>query len=110
MPGTIGRDDGNAVIQAAYGPLSGATVTITTAAAATAKHAALLAVGLYRVSSSVAVTISFGVFASVVATATDMPLAANGVEYFMVVQGDGIAAFDAGAGGGTVSITKMREV
>lgn len=104
---SIGVDDGNRVVQAAYLGQTGSTTTITTAAAASAKTAAALNGGLYRVVSTVDVRIASGVFATVTAAATDTPIAAYQEEYFMIRGGDTIAAYDAGAGGGTVSISEM---
>jgi len=106
--GTSGN--GNKTIQAAYGPPSGSTVTITTAAAATAKTAAVIDASnskLCRIVSPVAVRLAFDTFATVTAAASDMPLQADKEEYFMVKAGHGIAAYDAGAGAAVVEITKM---
>jgi len=107
---TIGMDDGNRVIQAAYGAKSGQTVTITTVAASTAKTAAVIDAAndrLVRVKSPVDVSLAFDTFATVTAASTDMDLLANKEEYFMVKTGDSIAAYDAGAGAAVVKITKM---
>jgi len=107
---TIGMDDGNRVIQAAYGPKSGQTVTITTAALGSAKTAAVIDAAndqLVRIKSPVDVSLAFDTFATVTAASTDMDLLANNVEYFMVKAGDSIAAYDAGAGAAVIKITKM---
>ena len=98
---TIVTDDNRNPVQAFPMPASGQTTTITTVAAASTASTALTG-GVYRVSSSGAVTIAQGA----TATATDLPLAANMPEYFYVAPGQTVAAYSV-AGGDTVSITRV---
>ena len=98
-------DQNNNSVQAFRLPSSGSSGVIVTLAAASAASPALSA-GVYRIVSSANVTLSSGAVGSA-ATATDMELRANMPEYFYVNSGDVICAYDAGAGGATVSYTRM---
>jgi len=82
-------------------PQTGASSTITTAAAGSAA-ATGLAPGVYRVISTVDIRLCDGATAA----ATDMLVKANAVESFYCGSGV-IAAYDAGAGGGSVVLTLL---
>jgi len=102
------RDEDERVVQAAKAPEQGATESITTVAAAAVKTAAALTKGLYRVSSTVAVSFGRGRFATTVAVAGDSDLPAlPHIEHVGVEEGETLSFFDAGAGGGTVKVTKV---
>jgi hypothetical protein len=99
------KDDNQKAVQATDAPISGATVSVTTSASASAKTAAALAGGLYRITSTVEVSFVRGPFASVVAVAGDSTLPAlPHVEYVGVPAGETLAFYDAGAGSGTVKV------
>ena len=98
-------DSNNSVAQCFRLPNSGSTGAITTAAAANASSAALSA-GVYRIISSVAISLASGSVGSV-ATASDLQMRADSPEYFYINSGDILCAYDAGAGGGVVSYTRM---
>ena len=101
------KDSNSNPVQAGLAPLSGATTSLVTAAAASTKTAALTE-GLYRITSTAEVFIVRGPAATVVAAATDATLPAlPHVEVFGIKAGDAIAVFDAGVGGATVKITKL---
>jgi len=106
----IGIDDNNRTVQAFREPITGQTVTITTAAAAAAKTVAALSGGWYRMFIPKTMTgilrFCSGPFATVAATAADMPRESG--EYFVHVKaGDTISCYDAGAGGVIVELTLM---
>ena len=103
----LGTDGNNNAVQAFRFPRTGATEQITTVAATSVKTAAALAAGFYRVyvPTGATVRLSTGVFATVTATITDMPLA-TGDYYGYVDVGDGIAIYDA-TGANVIEITLM---
>jgi len=103
----LATDNNNNTVQAFRFPRSGATEQITTVAATSVKTAAALVAGFYKVfvPTGATVRLATGVFATVTALATDMPLAA-GDYYGYVNAGDGIAIYDA-VGANVVEITLM---
>lgn len=106
---TLAVDFNSNPIPAFREPRTGATQTITTVAAASAKTAAALSAGMYRIFIPKTVTgilrFASGQFATVAATATDMPREAG--EYFAYINaGDSIAVYDT-VGGAVVEITLM---
>lgn len=98
---TLVSDGNNRAVQCMRLPYSGVTGAITTVAGASASSPALVA-GIYRIISSVNISIASGT-----ATANDLQLRANAAEYFYINSGATISAFNTGAGGGTVSYTLM---
>ena len=98
-------ESNNSVAQCFRLPNSGSTGAITTVAAANASSGALVA-GMYRVISDVAVSLAAGPVGHA-ATASDLQMRADAPEYFYVNKGDILCAYDAGAGGGVVSYTRM---
>jgi len=103
----LATDDNRNAVQAFRFPRSGATEQITTVAATSVKTAAALVAGFYKVfvPTGATVRLATGMFATVAATAADMPLAA-GDYYGYVNAGDGIAIYDA-TGANVVEITLM---
>jgi len=102
----LAREANGDSIPAGHMPSTGSTTSITTAAVASAKTAVALTGGLYRVTSTAEVSIVQGPQASVTAVAGDATLPALPfVEYFGVLDGNGVAVFDAGAGAATVKLT-----
>jgi len=95
-------DENKKGVQAFRMPRSTNTFNVATLAAASATSSVLVA-GVYRVLSTVNVTIAMGA----AATANDMPLRANAVEYFYVNAGETVSVWDAGVGGGILSLTLM---
>jgi len=106
----IGIDDNNRTVQAFAEPITGQTVVITTGVAQSAKTAAVLTEGWYRLFIPKTMTgilrCASGTFATVAATATDLPRE-SGEYYIRISAGDTLAVYDAGAGGTVVELTLM---
>ena len=98
-------DENREIAQCLRLPVTGSTTNVTTLATANISTAALSA-GIYRIISSVDVHISSGPVGTA-ATASDMEMRANSPEYFYVNSQWIVSAYDAGAGGGVVSVTRM---
>jgi len=103
----IYRDNNSNTVQAVNAPVSGSTQQITLAAGVAGKTAAALSAGLYRVYVPTGFTVRMagGAFATVAATATDMPLDA-GEYYFGVASGDTLSFYHATLTP-TIEVTKV---
>jgi len=101
----LATDNNSNAVQAFRLPHSGSSAVLATIAAANVSSPALAA-GMYRIISTANIAIASGKPGSI-ATATDLPMCANAPEYFYVNGGETINAFDQGAGGATVSYSKM---
>jgi len=102
------KDENNEAVQATLAPVQGGTESITTVGSGAAKTAAALTKGLYRITSTVEVSFARGIFATTTAVAGDATLPATPhVEYVGVQEGETLSFYDAGAGGGTVKISKV---
>jgi len=107
-----GSDVNNGVVQAFREPETGATVTVTTVAAASAKTAAAIATsGWYQVhipTGAGVLRFATGAFATATATAADRPRE-PGIDHTFLAAGDTMAIYDPGAGGTVVSLTLMPD-
>jgi len=94
------RDDSGNIVQSAGLPATGATTNLASAVGSAATASSLTA-GLYRITSDINARICAGA----TATANDMPIWANSVEY-LYINDTPLAAYCA-ASGGTISATKV---